>query len=131
MNKEFVEVEGIMCEVKNSGKKSLVKEYQHNLRIETDKYLGEQTVTDKRRGYADALEINIKIAPFVLGWLHKPEGDEYRVITGRMTLDEFNKKYNPKTIAPKKESKPQKTKKEPEAKEKPQEKIVKKRVKKT
>lgn len=130
MNKEFVEIEGIMCEVKNPGKKSLVKEYQHNLRIETDKYLGEQIVTDKRKGYADALEINIKIAPFVLGWLVKPEGDEYRVITGRMTLDEFNKKYA-KPVAPNKESKSQKTKKEPEAKEKPQEKIVKKRVKKT
>ncbi len=129
MNKEFVEVEGIMCEVKNPGKKSLVKQYQHNLRIETDKYLGEQIVTDKRKGYADALEINIKIAPFVLGWLVKPEGDEYRVITGRMTLDEFNKKYT-KPAAPNKESKPQKTKKEPEAKEKPQEKTIKKRVKK-
>ena len=131
MNKEFVEVEGIMCEVKSSGKKSIVQEYQRLLSIETDKYIGEQTMTDKRKGYADALEINIKIAPFVLGWLHKPGEDEYRVITGRMTLDEFNKKNNPKPAAPKKESKPQKTKKEPEAKEKPQEKIIKKKVKKT
>jgi hypothetical protein len=131
MNKEFVEVEGIMCEVKNPGKRSLVKQYQHNLRIETDKYIGEQTMTDKRKGYASALEINIKIAPFVLGWLVKPEGDEYRVITGRMTLDEFNKKNKPIAIKPKKESKPQKASKETEAEEKPQEKAVNKRTKKS
>ena len=99
MNKELVEVEGIMCEVKNPSKRSIVKEYQHVLRIEADKYIGEQTMTDKRRGYADALEINIKIAPFVLGWLVRPGEDEYKVITGRMTLDDFNKKHNHKTVA--------------------------------
>lgn len=125
MKKEFVEVEGIMCEIKNSDKKSLVKLYQHNLRIETDKYIGEQTMTDKRKGYSAALEINIKIAPFVLGWLYKPGDDEYRVITGRMTLDEFNKKYNtkPAAIKPKKESKSQKSK----VQENPKENTVKKK----
>lgn len=115
---ELVEVEGIMCQVKDHKKKSLVEVYQHNLRIETDKYIGEQTMTEKRKGYVAALEINIKIAPFVLGWLVRPSEDEYRVITGRMTLDEFNKKYNSK---PKKESSSQK----------PKEKSVKSKTKKT
>lgn len=119
MNKEFVEVEGIMCEVKNPVKKSLVKQYQHILRIETDKYIGEQIMTDKRRGYADALEINIKIAPFILGWLVKPAEDEYKVITGRMTLEDFNKKYNPKPAT-------QKSKKESVAKQKSTKKNIKK-----
>ena len=122
MNKEFVEIEGIICEVKNSVKKLLVKQYQHNLRIETDKYIGEQIMTDKRKGYASALEINIKIAPFVLGWLYKPGEDEYRVITGRMTLEEFNNKNN--NTKPKKE--PNKANKEPNI----QKKIANKKTKK-
>lgn len=112
---EYVEIEGIKCEVKDPSKKATVVFCQHNLRIETDKYIGEQTLTDKRKGYVAALEINIKITPFVLGWLVKPGEDEYKVITGRMTLDEFNKKNKPK----------------PTAKPEVQEKVVKKRVKKT
>lgn len=93
--KELVEVQGIFCEVKDPSKKSLVEFCQNILRIETDKYIGEQIMTDKRRGYASALEINIKIVPFVLGWLKRPGEDEYRVITGRMSLEVYNKKNKP------------------------------------
>jgi len=87
----FVDVEGIKCKVKDSSKRETVRFYQNSLRVEADKYIGEQTMTDKRKGYAEILEINIKIAPFVLGWLFQPENkEEYRVITGRMSIDDFN-----------------------------------------
>jgi len=92
-NKEYVEVEGISCEIKDPRKKGVVKFYQENLRSEIDKYIGANTMTDSEQRYANALEVNIKIAPFVLGWLRKPgDEDEYRVIKGLMTLDELHAK---------------------------------------
>lgn len=105
-------VEEIPCEVKNHDKKSVVRFYQQNLRQEIDKYVGNNTMTDSRKGYANALEINIKIAPFVLGWLKKPEDeDEYRVITGRMTIEELNKKRGTNKLLSKKTEKPTEAKK--------------------
>ncbi len=65
---------------------------QHNLRIEIDKYIGEEVMTESRKTYASGLEINLKILPFVIGWLKKPlDEDEYRVIKGIITIDELNK----------------------------------------
>lgn len=91
--KEYVEIEGIQCEVKDPGREAVVKFYQQNLRPEIDKYIGTNRMTESKRAYADALEVNIKIAPFVLGWLRKPQDeDEYRVIKGYMTLDELEAK---------------------------------------
>jgi len=89
--KEYEEVEGIKCKVKNANRKGVVKFYQESLRPEIDKYIGSITVwTDSKKNYRDALEINLKVAPFVLGWLHKPEDeDEYRVIKGYMSLEEL------------------------------------------
>jgi hypothetical protein len=110
---EFVEVEGIKCSIKNPSRKATVLFYQNNLREETDKYIANNRMTEKRRAYADVLEINIKVAPFVLGWLKRPEDeDEYRVIKGLMTIEELeakrkkegakNKKTTRKKAAPKK-----------------------------
>lgn len=93
IQEELVDVEGIECKIKNPSRKATVIFYQNNLREEVDKYVGNNRMTEKRRAYADALEINIKVAPFLLGWLHKPEDeDEYRVIKGLMTLDELEAK---------------------------------------
>ena len=91
--KEYVDVEGIMCEVKDPRRKATVIYYQANLRREIDNYVGNNRMIEKKRAYADALEINLKIAPFVLGWLRRPEDrDEYNVITGRLTLEELEQK---------------------------------------
>jgi len=90
---EYEEVEGILCEVKNPARKPVVRFYQESLRPEIDKYIGNNRMVEKKKAYADALEVNLIIAPFVLGWLKRPtDEDEYRVITGRMTMDELNKK---------------------------------------
>jgi hypothetical protein len=95
VKKEYVEIEGIRCEVKNPAKKSIVRFYQQTLRPEIDKYVGNNIMTDKRKAYAEALEINLIIAPFVLGWLKKPEDeDEYRVIKGQMTLKQLEASRN-------------------------------------
>jgi hypothetical protein len=92
-DKEYVEVEGIKCEVKDSKKKAIVEYYQNNLDEQISDYVAKNRMVDSKKAYADALRINVKIAPFVLGWLKRPEDeDEYRVITGRMTIEELNKK---------------------------------------
>lgn len=80
----YEEIEGIKCIVKDVSKMPTVRFYQNNLREEIDKYISNNTITDKKQGYVDALEINIKSAPFVIGWLYWPE-DEYevKVIKGR------------------------------------------------
>lgn len=92
--KEYVEIEGINCEVKDPSRRATVLYYQETLKEEIDKYIGSVTTwTDSKKGYRDALNINVKIAPFVLGWLKRPEDrDEYNVITGRMTMEELEKK---------------------------------------
>jgi hypothetical protein len=93
VNDEYEDVEGIKCKVKNPSKKSTVRFYQNNLREEIDKYISSNIMTDKKLGYVNALEINIKIAPFLLGWLYKPDSEEeYRVIKGFASLESLNPK---------------------------------------
>ena len=107
--REYAEIEGIKCEVKNPRKKGVVKLYQDILRQEIDKYVGTNRMTDSKKAYADALEINIKIAPFVLGWLRKPDNeDEYRVIKGFMTIEELESKIKKNSTTTKKTA-PKKT----------------------
>jgi hypothetical protein len=92
--KEYVEVEGIKCEVKDPSRKATVLYYQESLRNGIADY--ERSVsnwTDLKEGYRNILKLNVILAPFVLGWLKKPENEEeYRVIKGIITLDELNKK---------------------------------------
>lgn len=109
--KEYVEVEGIKCEVKDPSRKATVIFYQESLKPEIDKYISHNIMTEKRQNYANALMVNVKIAPFVLGWLKKPEDEEeYRVIKGIITLDDLNKKRKKDSKAkveePKKAEKP-------------------------
>lgn len=105
---DFVEIEGIKCIIKDPSKKATVLFYQNSLREETDKYIANNRMTESKRGYADILEINIRIAPFVLGWLKRPEDeDEYRVIKGIMTIDELEDKRK-KEVAKTKKSTPKK-----------------------
>jgi hypothetical protein len=106
--KEYVEVEGIKCEVKDPSRKATVLYYQENLRNGIADY--ERSVsnwTDLKEGYRNVLKLNIILAPFVLGWLKRPEDEEeYRVIKGIITLDDLNKKRKkvsePKAQEPKK-----------------------------
>lgn len=92
--KEYVEVEGIKCEVKDPSRKATVLYYQESLRNGIADY--ERSVsnwTDLKDGYRSILKLNVILAPFVLGWLNRPEDEEeYRVIKGIITLDELNKK---------------------------------------
>jgi len=92
--KEYVEVEGIKCEVKDPSRKATVLYYQESLRNGIADY--ERSVsnwTDLKEGYRSILKLNVILAPFVLGWLKRPEDEEeYRVIKGIITLDELNKK---------------------------------------
>jgi len=91
---EYVEVEGIKCEIKNPKRKAISQYYQESLRGEIDNYIGSiDRWSESSRAYRDSLKINVIIAPFVLGWLRKPEDeDEYLVIKGYMTLEELQKK---------------------------------------
>jgi len=92
--KEYVEIEGIKCEVKDPERKAVTLYYQDSLRDAISDY--ERSVSrwvESKKAYRDGLKINVIIAPFVLGWLKKPEDpDEYLVITGRITMDELKKK---------------------------------------
>lgn len=92
--KEYVEVEGIKCEVKDPSRKATVLYYQESLRNGIADY--ERSVsnwTDLKEGYRSILRLNVILAPFVLGWLKRPEDEEeYRVIKGIITLDDLNKK---------------------------------------
>jgi hypothetical protein len=109
--KEYVEVEGIKCEVKDPSRRATVLYYQESLRNGISDY--ERSVsswTAAKEGYRSILLLNVILAPFVLGWLQRPEDpDEYRVIKGLMTLDELNKKRKkdskPKAEEPKKQEK--------------------------
>lgn len=78
----FEEVEGVICEIKNPLRESTVRFIQNNLREEIDKYISSNIMTDKKKGYVSALENNIKIAPFVLGWLKWPTDEELQIIKG-------------------------------------------------
>lgn len=91
---KYVEVEGIKCEVKNPNKKETAIYYQNSLREAIDNYIGSvDRWSESKRNYRDNLKINVIIAPFVLGWLKKPEdNDEYLVIKGYMTLEELDVK---------------------------------------
>jgi hypothetical protein len=117
--KKYVEVEGIMCEIKNHKRRAISKHYQQNLLENITDYENKvERWSESSRNYRDNLKINVKVAPFVLGWLRRPEDeDEYRVITGSMTLIELNAKRKKeankgkkpkKPIAPKKPAAPKK-----------------------
>jgi hypothetical protein len=117
--KKYVEVEGIMCEIKNPKKRAVSKYYQQNLLDNIADYESKvERWSESCINYRDNLKINVKVAPFVLGWLRRPEDeDEYRVITGSMTLIELNAKRKKeankgkkpkKPIAPKKPAAPKK-----------------------
>ena len=117
--KEYEEVEGIKCEVKDPSRRGVVKFYQQSLRPEIDKYIANNRMTESKRAYADALEVNIKIAPFVLGWLRKPEDeDEYRVIKGLMTIEELEAKRKKEATKNKKTTRARKPKNSTTAKPK-------------
>ncbi len=98
--KEYVEVEGIKCEVKDPSKKALVLFCQKNLYKAISDY--EDSVDrwiESKKAYRDVLVTNLIITPFVLGWLKRPDPDEYLVIIGFMTMKELKskKKSNIKT----------------------------------
>lgn len=93
---KYVEIEGIKCEVKDPSRKATVLYYQESLRNGIADY--ERSVsnwTDLKEGYRSILKLNVILAPFVLGWLKKPEDEEeYRVIKGIISIDDLNKKRN-------------------------------------
>ena len=105
---EYVEVEGIKCKVRNPKKKAIAIAYQNSLRDAILDY--ERSIdrwSESKRDYRDNLNINVKIAPFVLGWLSKPEDeDEYRVINGCLTIEEFEAKRKKEANKEKKTRKP-------------------------
>lgn len=106
-NKEYEEVEGVQCEIKNPARKGVVRFYQNNLREEVDRYIADHPrMTDKNTRYLNAMKVNVILAPFVLGWLRKPEdNDEYLVIKGYMTMKELDAKRNKSTTKVKKVAK--------------------------
>jgi hypothetical protein len=106
--KKYVEVEGIMCEIKNPKKRAVSKYYQQNLLDNIADYESKvERWSESCINYRDNLKINVKVAPFVLGWLRRPEDeDEYRVITGSMTLIELNDKRKKEANKSKKPRKP-------------------------
>ena len=76
-SKEYVEVEGIKCEVKNPKRRSTAKYYQSSLRDAITDYENKvERWSESKRNYRDNLKINVIIAPFVLGWLRKPEDED-------------------------------------------------------
>jgi hypothetical protein len=91
---EYVDVEGIKCEVKDPKRKAVVQYYQNSLREAIDDYIGSvDRWSESKRNYRENLKINVIIAPFVLGWLRKPQDeDEYRVIKGYLTHEELAEK---------------------------------------
>lgn len=104
MKEEFEEIEGIKCKIKDPSKKGTVRACQNNLREEIDKYLGSNVMNDKKQGYVDVLEINLRSLPFTLGWLEWPASEnDKQIIKGRV---------KPVEIAPTKKTKalPKKTK---------------------
>jgi len=110
-NIKYEEVEGIKCEIKSPTRRATVKYYQSSLAEELDKYIASiDRWTESTKGYRDNIKINIKVAPFVLGWLRKPtDQDEYLVIKGYMTLEELQSKRDKASGKVKK--KPAKTRK--------------------
>ncbi|MEK6828810.1 MAG: hypothetical protein AABY15_01700 [Nanoarchaeota archaeon] len=89
---KFVEIDGFKCEVKDPNKRNTVLHYQHYLALEVDKYVSDNIMTESREAYADGLMANIKLAPFVLGWLKSPGDNEKLVIAGFITMAEFIKR---------------------------------------
>ena len=117
---EYVDVEGVRCQVKNPKRRAVVQHYQNKLLEAIDNYISkvDRWSEDKRR-YCEGLKVNVKIAPFTLGWLKRPEDEnEYKVIQGRITLMELEgsrnikgktKKVSAKKPAQKKTTEPKKT----------------------
>lgn len=104
--KEYVDVEGIKCEVKDPSKKKLALFCQKSLYKAISDYEGSvDRWIESKKSYRDVLVTNLIITPFVLGWLKKPDPDEYLVIIGSMTMSELKAKK-------KKDSKSKKTVKE-------------------
>ena len=97
----FVELEGFRCEINDRKREVTVLHYQQNLSLEIDKYISDNTVyenalTDTKKNYVEGLNHNIKLAPFVLGWLKSPGHDEKLVIAGIITMAEFKKRKKSK-----------------------------------
>jgi hypothetical protein len=60
--------------VKDIKKKAIVEEYQRQLRESIDRLLSsEERKTAQRKAYIEALEGNLKRAPYVLGYLEWPD----------------------------------------------------------
>jgi len=106
--KELVEVEGILCEVKDPSKEGVTKHYQSCLSEEINKYKSTITVwNEKNKGYCSILEANVNLAGFVLGWLRPPEDkDEYNVIKGFMPMKDLEAKRRKEARKTKKPASP-------------------------
>lgn len=60
--------------VKDPKKKELVKAYQQQIRIAIDNILNQEgKLKPSTKEYVKVLEANIKLAPYVLGYLERPE----------------------------------------------------------
>lgn len=105
---DFFEIYGVKCLVKNPSRKNIVMLYQDNVRTEIDKYLSLDRISDSKKKYIELLQVNVKNAPFALGWLNIPEKeDDYRLIKGFITIEEIEKKNLKKATTKKKASKKQ------------------------
>lgn len=99
MKEYFEEVEGIKCIIKDPSKKATVRACQNNLREEIDKYLGSNVMNDKKQGYVDVLEINLRSLPFIIGWLEWPENEnDKQIIKGRVKPVEVISTKKTKTL---------------------------------
>lgn len=66
--------------VKNPSKKQLVEAYQKQIRIAIDNILNvEGKLKPSTKAYVNILEENIKLAPYVLGYLERPEPKKKKV----------------------------------------------------
>ena len=107
---EYIEIEGIKCEVKNHERKEITQYYQNSLNEQINNYISSiERWTDIKKSYRDTLKKNMIIAPFVMGWLKRPENnDEYLVIKGFITIDELKFKKNKGSIKKVEKNKPKK-----------------------
>jgi hypothetical protein len=60
--------------VKDPSKKQIVEAYQQQIRIAINNILNvEEKLKPSTKAYVNILEENIKLAPFILGYLERPE----------------------------------------------------------
>lgn len=66
--------------VKDPSKKQVVESYQQQIRIAIDNILNvEGKLKPSTKEYVNILEENIKLAPYVLGYLERPEPKKKKV----------------------------------------------------